>query len=123
VEWAPLTANGSHGIEHWNQIANIDFINGDQIFSYAKSHGAKLHGYGQAWALTHFLMERHFDELMVYYRRLGEMPPDIKLSQDVLKKLFGEAFGEERSRLDIEWRNYMAGLKTDTQRILEESKK
>ncbi len=79
-----------------------------------------LHGYGQAWALTHFLMERHFDELMSYYRRLGEMPPHVMLNRHVLTEIFNEVFGEDRKRLELEWRSYMRSLKTDLEKILDE---
>ena len=51
-------------LERDREHSNIGFIVGDQIFDYAGSLGAKLHGYGQAWALTHFLMEKHFDKFI-----------------------------------------------------------
>jgi len=99
--------------------SNIGFIVGDQNFNFADSHGEKLHGYGQAWALTHFLMERHFDEFMAFYRRLGEMPPDTFLSQDIINQVFDDAVSVGRDALDREWRAYMATLKTDLDLILE----
>jgi hypothetical protein len=107
-------------LENDTEHSNIDFIVGDQIFKFAASNGATLHGYGQAWALTHFLMERRFKDFMKYYRRLGEMPPDIVFSPEVLTKLFDETFGTDRRRLDAEWRSYMRGLKTEVERIMEE---
>jgi hypothetical protein len=100
--------------------SNIDFIVGDQIFDYAASHGAVVHGYSQAWGLTHFLMEHHFDSFMKFYKRLGEMPPDLPLNQDALTQLFDEAFaGTDRRTLDAEWHAYMSTLKTDIEVILE----
>ena len=113
LDWYRALANDR---EH----SSLDFIVGDQIFKYAASHGAILHGYGQAWALTHFLMEKHFDELMVYYRRIGEMPPDIPLSPTVLNKIFDEAFSTDRQSLQNEWRSYMRSLKTDLEVILKQ---
>ena len=107
-------------LEPHKSISNIDFIVGDQIFDYAASHGAKLHGYGQAWALTHFLMERRFDQFMDYYRRLGELPPDIIFSAETLNEVFTESFGEDRDTLNLEWRRYMRTLKTDMEEILGE---
>jgi hypothetical protein len=100
--------------------SNIDFIVGDQIFDYAGSHASTLHGYAQAWALTHFCMERHFPEFIQFYRRLGEMPPDVIISQDVLTELFHTTVGDA-SKLDAEWRIYMRSLKTDLERVLEDS--
>jgi hypothetical protein len=106
-------------LENDKQHSNIGFIVGDQIFDYAGSHGAKLHGYGQAWALTHFLLERHFDKFLVFYRRLGELPPDTVLSQEIVNALFDEALPIDRALLDQQWRAYMGSLKTDVELILE----
>jgi hypothetical protein len=100
--------------------SNIDFIVGDQIFDMAASIRGTLHGYGQAWALTHFLMERHFKEFINFYRRIGEMPPDVLISPQVLTDLFSESFGSDRRSLDNEWRAYMRSLKTDLELILDE---
>jgi len=99
--------------------SNIGFIVGDQIFDYAGSLGARLHGYGQAWALTHFLMEKHFDKFFLFYRRLGELPPDTVLSQEIVNELFDECLQIDRAILDQQWRGYMASLKTDIELILE----
>lgn len=107
------------GLEPDKEHSNIDFIVGDQIFDYAGSHASKVHGYGQAWALTHFLMERHFDEFIAFYRRLGEMPPEVDFSQEVLTSVFNECVKKDRRALDTEWRSYMRGLKTDLEVILD----
>ncbi|HEV3344504.1 MAG TPA: DUF1570 domain-containing protein [Pirellulales bacterium] len=98
--------------------SNLNFIVGDQIFDYAASLGAVLHGYGQAWALTHFLIEKHFEELMRFYKALGELPPDIDFTPEVLNPLFDREFGADRSLLDQEWRSYMRSLKTDIEEVL-----
>lgn len=107
-------------LEPDKEHSNIDFIVGDQIFDYAGSHASTVHAYGQAWALTHFLMERHFEEFIAFYRRLGEMPPEVVFSQEVLTNVFNEAIKKDRRSLDTEWRSYMRGLKTDLEIILNE---
>lgn len=99
--------------------SNIDFIVGDQIFDYARSHGAVLHGYGQAWALTHFMLETHIKDFVAFYRVLGEMPPDVALNPDLLQQLFSRIFGSDHKGLDQEWRGYMRSLKTDFERLEE----
>jgi hypothetical protein len=122
--WGGVGAVNADRLEWYRELepdrkySNLDFIVGDQIFSYALSIDAKLHGYGQAWALTHFLIERHFDQLMTFYRRLGDMPPDLVFSPEVLKLVFDEAFGPDRNALDAEWRAYMRSLKTNVEEIL-----
>jgi hypothetical protein len=106
-------------LQNDREHSNISFIVGDQIFDYAGSLGARLHGYGQAWALTHFLLEKHFDKFLAFYRRLGELPPDTFLSQEVINRLFDECIGTDRASLDQQWRAYMNSLKTDVELILE----
>jgi hypothetical protein len=124
--WSGIGAVNRERLTYYRALANdrehsnIDFIVGDQIFDYAGSIGATLHGYGQAWALTHFLIERHFDEFIAYYKQLGEMPPDINLSPELLTTLFNRTFGEDRRALDSEWRGYMNQLRTDIELILDE---
>lgn len=108
------------GLEKDREHSNINFIVGDEIFDLARTHGAKLHAYGQAWALTHFLMERHFEKFLKYYNRLGQMPPDIVLSPEFNNKLFDEIFGTDRKALDYEWRDYMSSLKTEMEKITKE---
>jgi len=122
--WSGMGAVNERRIGWYRELANdrehssLDFIVGDQIFKYAGSHGAILHGYGQAWALTHFLLERHFDEFLRFYQRLGEMPPDVTLSPAILNKLFDDCFQTERTVLEQEWKSYMRSLKTDMEIIL-----
>lgn len=123
--WAGIGAVNEQRLDWYRALAsdrehsNIDFIIGDQIFDYAGNHGATLHAYGQAWALTHFLMEHHLDKFMEYYRRLGEFPPETPLSSEVLTKIFNEVFGEKHDILELQWRDYMRSLKTDIEVILE----
>jgi hypothetical protein len=122
--WAGIGAVNEERLDWYRALArdqvhsNITFIVGDQIFNYAESLGAKLHGYGQAWALTHFLLENHFDGFMAFYRRLGEMPPETFLSQEVINQVFDEAIPISRDSLEREWRTYMSTLKTDLELIL-----
>jgi hypothetical protein len=126
ASWSGIGAvNGSRlrlyrELEPDREHSNLDFITTDHIFDLAATLEGKLHGYGQAWALTHFLMEKHFDRFISYYRRLGEMPPEAPLSADVLRQLFTEAFGDDRQSLDAEWRTYMRSLQTDLELVLDE---
>jgi hypothetical protein len=126
ASWGGIGAVNSDRLRWYRMLepdrehSNIDFIVGDQIFDYAGNHVTKVAGYGQAWALTHFLMENHFDAFISFYRRLGEMPPEVQLSQDILNKTFDECFKIDRRALDIQWRNYMRSLKTDIELIMED---
>jgi hypothetical protein len=126
ASWGGIGAVNSSRLTLYRVLApdekhsNLDFIVGDQIFDYAASHGAVVHGDSQAWGLTHFLMEKHFDRFLAFYRRLGEMPPNLPLSQETLNEIFDECFtGVNRRDLDAEWHSYMGGLKTDIELILE----
>jgi hypothetical protein len=125
ANWGGIGAVNSSRLEWYRMLepdrehSSIDFIVGDQIFDYAASHETKVAGYGQAWALTHFLMDSHFDKFMNFYRRLGEMPPDIHMSSEIVNKLFDEEMKTDRRILDQQWRAYMRTLKTDIEEILD----
>jgi hypothetical protein len=126
--WSGVGAVNKLRLEYYRALAdrfndrehsNIDFVVSDQIYTRAASHGSVLHAYGQAWALTHFLMEKHFDELQVFWRNLSRLPADMIISQDDIVKCFDAAFGKERDRLDMEWRRHMDSLKTDQDKLKE----
>jgi len=126
ASWGGIGAVNSSRLQLYRKLApdekhsNIDFIVGDQIFDYAANTATVVHGYSQAWGLTHFLMEKHFDRFLAFYRRLGEMPPNLPLSQETLNEIFDECFtGTNRRDLDAEWHSYMKDLKTDIELILE----
>ncbi|MFN8854832.1 MAG: DUF1570 domain-containing protein [Planctomycetaceae bacterium] len=104
------------GLEDDRVHSNIKFIATNQIFDFAQSHGALVHGYGQAWALTHFLMETDIAKFVQFYRMLGEMPSSTPLNPDLLWELFTAALGEDIPTMDQNWRSYMRGLQTDMQR-------
>lgn len=104
-----------------DEISNVDFIITNEVFDRARRRGSHigiLHGYAQAWALTHFLMENYFEEFVQFYKLLGEMPNDITMSPELLTKVFDASFTTDRATLNREWKSYMAGLKTDRELIL-----
>lgn len=120
--WSGIGAVNQMRIDYYRALepdrehSNIDFIVSDQVFDFAASHSSVLHAYGQSWAFTHFMVEKHLPECMKYYRQLGEMPTDVDLSPDILVAVFDQAFGGDesaRTSLDVEWRAYMRSLKTD----------
>jgi hypothetical protein len=123
--WGGIGAVNSSRLEWYRllepdrQHSNLDFIIGDQIFDFARTNVGQVAGYGQAWALTHFLMEHHFEGFMAFYRRLGEMPPDAHLSSEVVNRLFDEEIKVKRPILDQQWRAYMRTLKTDIEELLD----
>jgi hypothetical protein len=100
--------------------SNIDFVISDQIYTRAANHGSVLHAYGQSWALTHFLMDKHFDELQQFWKNLARLPADMIISESDLVRCFDDAFGKERDKLDMEWRRHMDGLKTDFDKLKEQ---
>jgi hypothetical protein len=125
ASWAGIGAVNQQRLAYYRALrddrvhSNIDFIVGDQIFDYARTLGAKLHGYGQAWALTHFMLENHIKDFVLFYRMLGEMPPDVTLNPELLQEMFSRIFGSDHKSLDNEWRSYMRTLKTDLERLEE----
>ncbi|MFN3153312.1 DUF1570 domain-containing protein [Bremerella sp.] len=103
------------------QISNIDFIVSDQLFTRSANNFTTLHAYGQSWALTHFLMEKHFAKLVAYYRELGQLPEATHTSPAELQRVFDKIFGKDKQVLDGEWRAYMRSLKTDLEKVLEDA--
>lgn len=125
ASWAGIGAVNQERLDFYRVLesdaehSNVDFIVSDKIFSHAAGHGSILHAYGQAWALTHYMIEHHFDKLLAYYRRLGQLPPDILFDATLLNKLFDETFGDQKRTIESQWRVYMKGLKTDLEKAQE----
>jgi hypothetical protein len=125
--WAGIGAVNEQRLEWYRERAkdeehsNVDFTIGDQVFDRATNRQAVLHAYGQAWALTHFLLEVRSDRCIDLYRRLGQAPRDVELSADFLTRLFSEVVEQDRTALNREWRAYMRHLKTDVELILEQA--
>src|SRR5690606_33530854 len=126
ASWSGIGAVNEDRIDWYRALArnqkeysSLEWIVSDQIFDLTTSHASKLHAYGQAWALTHFMLEKHPEEMLAFYNRIGNMPPDMVFSPEMLHKTFDEVVKIDRDKLTREWRDYMDELKTDTQ-VLEE---
>jgi hypothetical protein len=124
--WSGIGAVNKERLDWYRELAgdkehsNIDFIASDRVFSHAAADEAVAHAYGQAWALTHFLMDRHCDKLVEYYRAIAQERSEEQLSGDKYLEAFERIFGKDKTGLDLEWRAYMRSLKTDVERVLEE---
>ncbi|MBN2475668.1 MAG: DUF1570 domain-containing protein [Pirellulales bacterium] len=125
--WSGIGAVNRQRLKWYRELAldrvhsDIDFIVSDQIFTLAAADVAVVHAYGQAWALTHFLMERHFDKLVAYYRLIAQKRSKKRLPAKEYLGLFNQVFGKSKVGLDREWRQYMKSLKTDVESVLEEN--
>jgi hypothetical protein len=121
--WSGVGAVNQTRIDYYRVLekdrvhSDIDFIVSDQIYTRAATGGAIMHAYGQAWGLTHFLVDKHFDELNEYWRNLSRLPADMIIGEDDLVRCFDAAFGKDRSKLDQEWRRHMNGLQTDMDKL------
>src|SRR5262249_42502850 len=45
-----------------------------------------------AWSLTYYLAKYHLDELLAYYREMGNLPPDLELDGRTLLLTFAKSF-------------------------------
>lgn len=106
------------------QLASLELLVSDLLFDSARSDNAVLDAYGYAWALTHFLMETRFKDLIQYYLKCSELKGDDagRIDRRELVKVFSESFGDIRA-LESEFHQYMATLKTDVQRMREAQSK
>jgi hypothetical protein len=68
-------------------------------------------------------MERHFNQLVAYYRALAKQPEGESLSAEEQGEVFRKIFGKKTAGLEAEWRTYMNGLQTDLERITGSPKK
>ncbi len=123
--WAGLGTVNQQRIGYYRILAqdpehsSIEFVVTDKIFDYAASNMGTMAAYGQAWALTHFLMDQHLPELMKFYREMAvddfEVKKDEAWRQQTLQT-FRECFGD-LDELESEWKRYMRSLKTDLELI------
>ncbi len=126
--WSGIGAVNEQRLEWYRALArdtrhsNIDFIITDRIFSLAATPEGTLHAYGQSWALTHFLMEKHFDKLVEWYLLIASKPRGKPLTEEEQVATFDRIFGKNRAALDADWRRYMKSLKTDLELVLLEQR-
>jgi hypothetical protein len=105
-----------------HSMCNLESVVSDRIFLEAKTHEEKLNAYSISWALTHFLMEKHFDRLMAYYQRLAKLPTSkYRMQPEESSKHFFACFtAAQKSTLDAQWHAYMTSLKTDLEAVTDE---
>ena len=98
----------------------LEFIVSDLGFIVESVLGDQLPAYGQAWALTHFLYNERFDELIKFYGSIRKIEKELspKDKGEELVRIFDEIFGD-RTKLELEWRRYMRTLKTDIEIMAE----
>ena len=95
---------------------SIELLVCDLLFDSATSQAQVSDAYGQAWALTHFLMEKHCLKLVDYYRLLSEIETETgAIPRRDLIRHFSSIFGDLNA-LQSEWHAYMRTLKTDIDR-------
>lgn len=125
--WSGIGAVNEQRLAYYRMLSedrehgSIEFLVTDRVFDYAANQGAVLAAYGQAWALTHFLMTTRFSQLMDYYDRLAKLPKTDNWGpreQQLLLETFDGVFGD-RQKLEYEWRRYMSGLRTEMEKLAE----
>ena len=112
------------GMKDDKEHCHVDFIMSDKTFKLAANTETMAAAYGPSWALVHFLLERHFEKTMKYFRLLGSIPKKRVLSGDEYSKLFDSVFPKsEREKLNSQWHAYMDTLKTDFEIVVGKSKR
>jgi hypothetical protein len=106
--------------DRYREVCKLDFVASDRIFTHAANVAAMDAAYGPSWALTHFMLNKKFDQFMKYYEALSRLPVDMPIPEDQLLSVFQKVFGGDLSGLEQEWHFYMRELKTE-QEALEES--
>ena len=124
ARWSGIGAVDEDRISYYRALegdsvrGGIDFIVSDLGFLIEANLRDQASAYGQAWALTHFLYNERFDQLIKFYGQIRTIPKGTKPREKgkELLRLFDESFGD-RTRLEFEWRRYMRSLKTDLELI------
>lgn len=94
----------------------LELVVSDGLFYVATTQEEAVEAYGQAWALTYFLMETRFNKLIEYYKKSTEF--DNEASPQLRIDAFTEIFGDMRL-LEREFHVFMESLKSDIDRIRE----
>ena len=97
----------------------LELVVSDGLFYAARTQNQAVEAYGQAWALTYFLMETRFAKLIDYYKKCSHLANDASPRTRVAA--FVEIFGEIRL-LEREFNTFMKKLKTDEERIQDASR-
>lgn len=124
ASWSGIGAVNQERLQYYKfltllpEYSKVEFLVSDRIFRSAKSHEATLAAYGQAWAMTHYLMDKQFPKLVEYYARLGELPPDLILTPEINERVFFEVFGEP-DKVNAQFRAYMRSIKTDLELLID----
>lgn len=125
--WAGIGAVNNQRLGYYRILSldpehsSIEFVVTDKIFDYAGSHFSVLAAYGQAWALTHFLMDRHMPELMEFYKKMAVDDFETERDDAWREKTFAtfkDCFGDVQ-QLELEWRTYMRDIKTSDELLIE----
>ena len=100
-----------------DQRRSLELLVSDLLFDRSNNAKDEVDAYGQAWALTHYLMETKPEKLVEYYRRMSEMDPSQqKITREEVVAIFVDVFGNIPS-LENDWHHYMRSLETDMDRL------
>ena len=125
--WAGIGAVNEQRLGYYRILSldpehsSLEFVVTDRVFDYAGSHFSVLAAYGQAWALTHFLMDQHLAELIDFYKKMAVDTFDSERDDAWRSRTlatFKECFGDIET-LELEWRRYMRSLKTSDELLAE----
>ena len=67
--------------------------------------------YAEAWALNYFLIRKHKDQYLEYFKKLATKPPLIEDGPDARLAEFQKAFGDNLQQLDAEFLRYMSTVR------------
>lgn len=121
--WGGIGAVNKERLQSYYRVSSdsgrapLEFLVSDVLFDGARSNREVVDAYGQAWALTHYLMEKKFTKLMIYYKRVSELDAEKnKITRGDLVEVFNSVFGDIRM-LERDFHAYMEILKTDIDRL------
>jgi hypothetical protein len=130
ASWSGVGAINDESLEVYRKTSpqvissgGISFVVSDGMFDSANRSNTEsiVSAYAHAWALTHFLMENHFEDLMKLYKQYTYGPDLIvgtALRPEVHRRHFDQVFKpENRKELQKNFDSYMRSMQTDLEKL------
>ena len=109
--WSGIGEVNQKNLKRWREYSarrpsdSLSSLIGDD--TRIMSAETALDAYGEAWALTYFLIRTHKEEYLKYLRSISESRIGTQLTPHQRLKMFSGAFGKSLLEIDRDFRLYM----------------
>lgn len=109
--WSGIGEVNQKNLKRWREYStrrpsnSLSLLIGDD--TRIMSAETALDAYGEAWALTYYLIRTHKEEYLKYLRTISESKIGTQLTPHQRLKMFSSAFGKSLPDIDREFQLYM----------------